>query len=158
MFSLTALQTRPDLPVAWPAPRFALRTSGAKLPSTPYSLPLAYAFSPNSCSARAFLRNPLVVVRKSALIKPRFCHTPKFCSRGCSLLAPYCTLFAARRSPRFHRTALALFLENRDACFGCLELAYRARGSVSSLHATFPFIYLLYFLFVLLRRVRRFRR
>jgi len=84
MFSLTALQTRPDLPVAPLAPWFAPRTSGAKMQSTQQSFPLACDFSPNLCSARAFLRNPLVVVRKSALIKPRFCHAPKFCSRGCS--------------------------------------------------------------------------
>src|SRR5882762_4403702 len=108
MFSLTALQTRPDLPVAPLAHWIAPHTPGPKIPST-HRFPLAYAFSPNSCSARAFLRNPLVVVRKSALIKPCFCHTPKFCSRGCSLLAPYCTLFASLQSAVFIEPRLHFF-------------------------------------------------
>src|SRR6266853_135459 len=116
MFSLTALQTRPDLPVAPLAPWFAPRTSGAKMQSTQQSFPLACDFSPNLCSARVFPRNPLDVVRKSALIKPRFCHTPKFCSRAahCSLLT---ARYSLRSDPPFSSNRACTFFEKSRCLF-----------------------------------------
>jgi len=110
-------------------------------------------FSQNSYSARAFLRNPPVVLRKSALIKPRFCHTPKSCSRGSSLLAPYCR-YSLRSDPPFSSNRACTFSEKSRCLFLALKLAHRARGSVFIFPCHVPVHLSSVFSFVLFRRVR----